>query len=88
MMIMRRLTSRLTPLQTLLMGFLLLEAVGGLLLVLPISSKNGRFQPFLDALFMASSTFPKEMDSRLRGTRTLGNKKQLTINDFPSIVSC
>ncbi len=52
---MRRLTRRLTPLQILLLGFLLLAAVGGLLLMLPISSKNGRFQPYLDALFMASS---------------------------------
>lgn len=51
----RRLLNRLTPLQTLLLGFLLLAAVGGLLLALPISSKNGRFQPYLDALFMASS---------------------------------
>ncbi len=46
---------RLTPLQTLLLGFLLLAAVGGLLLTLPMASQDGRFHSYLDALFMASS---------------------------------
>ena len=55
MNVMRHLIRRLTPLQTLLLGFLLLAAVGGLLLTLPISSQNGRYQSYLDALFMASS---------------------------------
>ena len=51
----RHFIRRLTPLQTLLLGFLLLAAAGGFLLMLPISTKNGRFQSYLDALFMASS---------------------------------
>lgn len=41
--------------QTLAIGFILIILVGTLLLMLPISNKNGDFIPFLNALFTATS---------------------------------
>jgi trk system potassium uptake protein TrkH len=45
----------LSPIQTLVSGFLLLTVLGGVILSLPISTEDGRFQPFLDALFTSAS---------------------------------
>lgn len=46
---------RLSPIQLLVLGFVLLSLVGALLLALPAANQNGRAQPLLDALFMAAS---------------------------------
>lgn len=45
----------LSPVQTLLVGFVLLALVGAFLLTLPLATQTGAPQPFLDALFMAMS---------------------------------
>ncbi len=50
-----RVFPKLTSAQTLAVGFALLILMGGLLLSLPISNKNGEFISFLDALFTAGS---------------------------------
>jgi trk system potassium uptake protein TrkH len=49
------LTRLLSPIQLLVLGFVLLSLAGALLLMLPVASSNGRVQPFLDAFFMSVS---------------------------------
>ncbi|HRQ39826.1 MAG TPA: potassium transporter TrkG [Chloroflexota bacterium] len=51
----RAMARRLSPIQLLVLGFVLLSLVGALLLTLPVANSNGRSQPFLDALFMSVS---------------------------------
>ena len=46
---------RLTPHQILLLGYLVIALSGAALLSLPVSSADGAAQPFLDALFVATS---------------------------------
>ncbi len=46
---------RLTPYQILIIGFVVLIAVGTFLLMLPISHSQGESMPFIDALFTATS---------------------------------
>jgi trk system potassium uptake protein TrkH len=46
---------RITPAQSLLLGFVVLIVAGALLLSLPLASRQGSFQPFVDALFTAAS---------------------------------
>ncbi len=55
MMSMRSLARRFSPIQLLVIGFVLLSLVGALLLMLPMANSNGFSQPFLDALFMSVS---------------------------------
>lgn len=50
-----RKTERVTPSQIILLGFLLLIVSGGLLLMLPISTRDGTGAPLLDAMFTATS---------------------------------
>jgi trk system potassium uptake protein TrkH len=45
----------LTPVQILVLGYLAVTVVGAVLLSLPISSSDGRHQPFIDSLFVATS---------------------------------
>lgn len=47
--------NRLTPYQLLIFGYIFVTVSGALLLSLPISSARGTSQPFLDALFVATS---------------------------------
>lgn len=47
--------NRLTPIQLLAIGFLLLSVFGGLLLSLPVCAADGTPTPFLDALFTSVS---------------------------------
>jgi trk system potassium uptake protein TrkH len=44
-----------TPVQSLLSGFIVIILIGSILLALPISSSKGICQPFIDALFTATS---------------------------------
>lgn len=46
---------RLTPAQTVFLGFILLILIGTFLLLLPISTSTGRRVPLVDALFTANS---------------------------------
>jgi len=46
---------RLTPYQLLIFGYIFITVSGALLLSLPVSSAQGTSQPFLDALFVATS---------------------------------
>lgn len=46
---------KLTPIQLLSLGYLVICLVGGLLLSLPVSSEKGTYQNFIDALFNATS---------------------------------
>ena len=46
---------QLNAVQTLALGFAALILLGGVLLALPVSSRDGRSLPFLDALFTAAS---------------------------------
>lgn len=46
---------RLSPIQTVLLGFLLLSSLGALLLMTPLATRDGDWQSFADALFMATS---------------------------------
>lgn len=46
---------RLNAVQTLVLGFACLIFLGGVLLSLPIASRDGQWLPFLDALFTAAS---------------------------------
>ncbi|MDD5258774.1 MAG: potassium transporter TrkG [bacterium] len=46
---------KLTPYQLLLLGYIFITLTGAMILSLPISSAKGTAQPFLDALFLASS---------------------------------
>ncbi len=46
---------RLTPIQLISIGFLILILIGSSLLMLPISSRSGEVTPFLTALFTATS---------------------------------
>lgn len=52
---MPRRRMQLNAVQTLALSFAVLIFAGGLLLMLPVSSKNGQVLPFLDALFTAAS---------------------------------
>ncbi len=52
---MTRLLARLTPLQQITFGFVLVICLGAVLLALPWSVSSGHSQPFLDALFCATS---------------------------------
>jgi trk system potassium uptake protein TrkH len=45
----------LTPPQILVLGYLVVTIVGAILLSLPISSSDGKHQPFIDSLFVAAS---------------------------------
>jgi len=47
--------NRLTPYQLLVFGYIFVTVSGALLLSLPVSSAQGMSQPFLDALFVATS---------------------------------
>ncbi len=47
--------NRLTPYQLLILGYVFVTVTGALLLSLPISTARGAPQPFLDALFVATS---------------------------------
>lgn len=47
--------TRLTPLQSVVLGFLLITILGAFLLTLPISNTKGVWQPFIDALFTSAS---------------------------------
>ena len=46
---------QLNAVQTLALGFAALILLGGVLLALPVSSRNGCALPFSDALFTAAS---------------------------------
>lgn len=46
---------QLSPIQTLVLGFLFISLLGMFLLMLPVANSNGRWQSLLDALFMATS---------------------------------
>ena len=46
---------RLTSFQIIIVGFLLVILTGSMLLMLPVSARNGRITPFPDALFTATS---------------------------------
>ena len=46
---------RLSPIQTLVLGYLLVTTIGALILSLPVSSASGTRQSFFDALFVAAS---------------------------------
>ena len=52
---LQKLSIRFTAFQSLLIGFVLLILIGGGLLTLPIASSEGISQPFIDALFTATS---------------------------------
>lgn len=52
----KRMTRRLSRVQTIALGFLLIIAVGTVLLMLPIASRNGESTGFLNALFTATSS--------------------------------
>lgn len=52
---MARRRIQLNAVQTLALSFAALILIGGLLLTLPVSSRDGRSLPFLDALFTAAS---------------------------------
>jgi len=45
----------ITPYQILVLGYALITLIGAILLSLPISSAQGRHQPFIDSLFVAAS---------------------------------
>jgi trk system potassium uptake protein len=47
--------NRLTPYQLLILGYVFVTVSGAILLSLSVSSANGGHQPFLDALFVATS---------------------------------
>ncbi len=47
--------NRLTPYQLLILGYAFVTVTGAILLSLPVSSAQGTPQPFLDALFVATS---------------------------------
>lgn len=50
-----KLTQRLTPIQSLVLGFLVIIFVGAILLTLPVSTASGKSQSFINALFTATS---------------------------------
>jgi trk system potassium uptake protein TrkH len=52
---LRKMLRQFTPAQTLLAGFILIILTGSTLLTLPIASSRGVSQPFIDALFTATS---------------------------------
>ena len=52
---LRKSLRQATPSQSLLLGFILIILAGSILLTLPISSAKGGSQPFIDALFTATS---------------------------------
>lgn len=51
----KKFKKRLSPFQSILLGFMLVNLVGALLLMLPISAQSGQTTPFLDALFTSTS---------------------------------
>ncbi|MGC8871113.1 MAG: TrkH family potassium uptake protein [Brevinematia bacterium] len=52
---LQKLLRQLTFIQSLLIGFILIILIGSILLTLPIASSKGISQPFIDALFTATS---------------------------------
>lgn len=52
---MQKLLRKFTSFQSLLMGFILIILIGSILLTLPIASSKGISQPFINALFTATS---------------------------------
>ncbi len=52
---LQKLTRQLTPIQSLLTGFILIILIGSILLTLPVASSKGVSQPFIDALFTVTS---------------------------------
>lgn len=54
-MIFKKLQSKLSPFQKILLGFAAVIVVGALLLMLPISSRSMEVTPFSDALFTSTS---------------------------------
>lgn len=52
---LQKLLRKLTPIQCLVIGFILIILVGSILLTLPIASSKGVSQPFINALFTATS---------------------------------
>jgi len=46
---------RLSAIQILVFGYLCITLIGAALLSLPVASKQGTWQPFIDALFVATS---------------------------------
>lgn len=55
MSLLRRYFGVFTPHRILVSGYLLVTLIGAVLLSLPVASLNGRHQPFIDALFLATS---------------------------------
>ena len=52
---LRRMVGRFTPMQIIVLVFLLIVLAGGMLLSLPISAKSGEPTPILTVLFTATS---------------------------------
>ena len=48
-----KLLERFTPIQMLVMGYAIVVLMVAILLMLPISSAKGTYQPFVDSMFMA-----------------------------------
>ncbi|MCR4428315.1 MAG: TrkH family potassium uptake protein [Caldiserica bacterium] len=46
---------KIKPIQFVVLSYLLVISIGALILCLPVSSKDGEFTPFIDALFTATS---------------------------------
>lgn len=55
MISLQKLLQKVTPAQSLLIGFILIILIGSSLLTLPFASSKGISQPFIDALFTATS---------------------------------
>lgn len=55
MISLQKLLQKVTPAQSLLIGFILIILIGSSLLTLPLASSKGISQPFIDALFTATS---------------------------------
>ncbi|MBR6897757.1 MAG: Trk family potassium uptake protein [Lachnospiraceae bacterium] len=51
----RSFSFRLSPFQTILIGFVIVILIGSFILMLPISSRSGQVTPFFDCLFMSTS---------------------------------
>ncbi len=54
-MIIKKLYSKISPFQKILIGFALVILAGALILMAPISSRSGEVTPFFDALFTSTS---------------------------------
>lgn len=55
MPVLKSTAKRLDPARTLVIGFLIIIAVGTFLLCLPVSSRSGQYTPLVDCLFTATS---------------------------------